>query len=64
LRRTASETREYSYAAGETRHETYGPGEYKAHDLENTGDTDRTFVTVEFLHGANKPMTLPKAARA
>ncbi len=55
------ETREYSYSAGETRHETYGPGEYKIHDLENIGDTDLTFVTVEFLHSANKPMALPSA---
>ena len=58
------ETREYSYAAGETRHETYGPGEYKVHDLENIGGTDLVFVTVEFLHSANKPMTLPKSVRA
>jgi quercetin dioxygenase-like cupin family protein len=56
------ETREYSYSAGETRHETYGPGEYKVHDLENIGDTDLTFVTVEFLHSANKPMVISPMA--
>lgn len=55
------ETREYTYYAGETRHETYRPGEYKVHDLENIGDSDLTFVTVEFLDSANKPMKLPKA---
>ena len=54
------ETREYAYAAGETRHETYGPGEYKVHDLENIGDTDLIFVTVEFKDSPNKPMALPK----
>jgi len=43
------ETREYTYSAGETRHEAYGPGEYKVHDLENIGDTDLIFVTIEFL---------------
>ena len=58
------ETREYGYAAGETRHETYGPGEYKVHDLENIGNTDLIFVTVEFLHSANKPMTLPKSVKS
>ena len=58
------DTREYTYTAGETRHETYGPGEYKVHDLENIGDTDLNFVTVEFLDSANKPMALPDAVRA
>ena len=52
------ETREYTYAAGETRHETYAPGEYKVHDLENIGDTDLIFVTVEFLDSPNKPMAI------
>jgi len=27
-------TVEYTYASGETRHESYGPGEFKVHDLE------------------------------
>ena len=58
------EMREYTYTAGETRHETYGPGEYKVHDLQNVGDTDLTFVTVEFLDSANKPMLLPQRAAA
>jgi quercetin dioxygenase-like cupin family protein len=56
--------REYNYKAGETRHESYGPGEYKVHDLENIGDTDLTFVTVEFLDSANKPLPIPQAACA
>lgn len=56
--------REYSYKAGETRHENYGPGEYKVHDLENIGDTDLTFVTVEFLQSANKPLPIPQPVRA
>lgn len=56
-------TVEYTYAAGETRHETYGPGEYKVHDLENIGDTEMVFMTVEFLDSANKPMPLPSEVR-
>lgn len=56
--------REYSYKAGETRHETYGPGEYKVHDLENIGDSDLTFITVEFLDSANQPLPIPQATRA
>lgn len=58
------EMREYTYSAGETRHETYGRGEYKVHDLQNIGDTDLTFVTVEFLNSANKPLPIPHGVRA
>lgn len=57
------ETREYTYSAGETRHEAYGPGEFKVHDLENIGDTDLNFVTVEFLDSANKALTVPQSVR-
>jgi beta-alanine degradation protein BauB len=57
-------TVEYTYAPGETRHETYGPGEFKVHDLENLGDKEMVFMTVEFLDSANKPMPLPEHVRA
>jgi len=56
-------TVEYGYQPGETRHETYAPGEYKVHDLENIGDKELVFMTVEFLNSANKPLTLPQAVR-
>jgi beta-alanine degradation protein BauB len=56
-------TVEYTYAAGETRHETYGAGEYKVHDLENIGDADMIFMTVEFLDSANKAMPVPAQVR-
>jgi quercetin dioxygenase-like cupin family protein len=56
-------TVEYSYQPGETRHETYGAGEYKVHDLENIGDKELVFMTVEFLGSANKPLAIPQAAR-
>jgi len=57
-------TVEYSYAPGETRHETYGPGEFKVHDLENIGDADLVFMTVESLDcSANKPLSIPQAIR-
>lgn len=57
-------TVEYSYRPGETRHETYGPGQYKVHDLENLGDTEMVFMTVEFLDSANKPLAIPDRVRA
>jgi beta-alanine degradation protein BauB len=57
-------TVEYSYAPGETRHETYGPGEFKVHDLENIGDKEMVFMTIEFLNSANQPLVLPDRVRA
>ena len=56
-------TVEYTYAPGETRHETYGAGEFKVHDLENLGDKEMVFMTIEFLQSANKPMALPARVR-
>jgi quercetin dioxygenase-like cupin family protein len=56
-------TVEYSYYPGETRHENYGPGEYKVHDLENLGDAEMIFTTTEFLDSANKPLAIPDNVR-
>jgi quercetin dioxygenase-like cupin family protein len=56
-------TVEYTYQPGETRHETYGPGEFKVHDLENLGDKEMVFMTIEFLDSANKPLALPEKVR-
>jgi quercetin dioxygenase-like cupin family protein len=52
-------TIEYTYQPGETRHESYGKGEFKVHDLENLSDREMIFMTVEFKDSANKPMLLP-----
>jgi beta-alanine degradation protein BauB len=59
-----STTVEYTYQPGETRHETYGPGESKVHDLENISDKEMVFMTIEFLDSANKPLALPDTVRA
>jgi hypothetical protein len=56
-------TVELSYFPGETRHETYGPGEYKVHDLENLGDKEMIFNTIEFLDSTNKPLPVPDHVR-
>jgi quercetin dioxygenase-like cupin family protein len=56
-------TVEYTYQPGETRHESYGAGEFKVHDLENIGDKEMVFMTVEFLSSANKPLPLPEHVR-
>lgn len=57
-------TVEYTYQPGETRHETYGLGQYKVHDLENLGDKEMVFMTVEFLKSDNKPLAIPDRVRA
>ncbi len=56
-------TVEHNYQPGETRHESYGPGEYKVHDLENLGDRDMIFNTIEFLDSPNKPLPVPDKIR-
>ena len=56
-------TVEYNYAPGETRHESYGAGEYKVHDLENLGDEEMIFNTIEFLDSANAALPLPDRMR-
>jgi quercetin dioxygenase-like cupin family protein len=56
-------TVDYDYAPGETRHENYGPGEFKVHDLENLGDKEMIFNTIEFLDSANKPLPVPDSLR-
>jgi beta-alanine degradation protein BauB len=57
-------TVEYTYQPGETRHESYGASEFKVHDLENIGDQDMVFMTVEFKDSANAPMPLPAGVQA
>jgi quercetin dioxygenase-like cupin family protein len=54
---------ECTYVPGETRHETYGEDEFKVHDLQNLGDKEMVFMTVEFKDSANKPMALPEGVR-
>jgi beta-alanine degradation protein BauB len=49
---------EATYVAGDTKHHVYDAGESKVHDLENIGDTDLIFTTVEFLQSANPPLSL------
>jgi hypothetical protein len=34
------------------------------HDLENLGDKEMVFMTIEFLNSANKPLPVPDKVRA
>ena len=54
---------ETTYEAGETRHMHFGRGEFMVHDLENIGDTDLVFTTVEFLDSDNDPLPVPEWLR-
>jgi hypothetical protein len=48
---------------GDTRHLNIGPGEYMVHSVENIGDTDLLFTTVEFLDSPNAPLPVPDEVR-
>jgi hypothetical protein len=48
---------------GETRHLSFGSGEYMVHSVENIGATDLLFTTVEFLDSPNKPLPVPDEMR-
>ena len=54
-------TVQVSYAAGETRRLSFDDGESMIHDLENTGDAELVFTTIEFLDSANPPLPLATA---
>jgi mannose-6-phosphate isomerase-like protein (cupin superfamily) len=50
--------KERSYELGQTIHRAYKLGEFMMHDLENIGQTDLAFVTVEFLDSPNQPLPI------
>lgn len=49
---------ETEYKAGDTRVLHFEAGQSMTHDLENIGDTELLFTTVEFLDSANEPLPL------
>ena len=52
-----------SHFPGDTKHLYFGPGEYMLHCVENIGDTDLLFTTVEFKQSANEPLPIPDSVR-
>ena len=56
---SSGEIRDTTHYVGETKHFHYGPGDYMLHSVENIGDTDLSFTTVEFLDGTNPPLAIP-----
>ena len=55
--------REVNHFAGETRHFYYGEDEYMLHSVENIGETELLFTTVEFIDGENAPLDIPDSYR-
>ena len=51
-------TREVSYVPGQTRHFHFGPNEFLLHDIENIGQTELIFSTIEHLDSDNQPLPL------
>ena len=45
-------------SAGETRHFHFGPGEFLLRDIENIGQTELVFTTVEHLDSDNTPLDI------
>ena len=60
---SSGEIRDVVHYAGETKHFFYGPGEYMVHAVENIGDTELYFTTVEFLDGTNEALPIPDSMR-
>ncbi len=56
-------TYERRYFAGETQHESYAAGAGKVHDLQNIGDSELVFTTVEFLDSVNAALPVPDEVR-
>lgn len=55
--------KDVTHFPGDTRHMDYGPGEYLLHSVENIGDTDLLFTTVEFKQSPNQPLPVPDSVR-
>jgi quercetin dioxygenase-like cupin family protein len=51
------------YKAGDIKQLTFKQAEFMVHDLENVGDTDLLFTTVEFLDSPNAPLELRSHTR-
>ena len=51
------------YIAGSTYHLAFAKGEYMLHSIENIGDDDLLFTTVEFKKSANTPLPVPDTVR-
>ena len=56
-------TRAVHYEVGETRHFVFARGEFLLHDIENVGEADLVFTTVEHLDSENSPLPIKNERR-
>lgn len=54
---------ETKHFPGDTRHLNFAAGEYMVHSVENIGDTELVFTTVEFLDSPNAALPVPDEVR-
>jgi hypothetical protein len=52
-----------THHAGETKHFTFPAGEFFVHSVENIGETELLFTTVEFKDSGNTPLPVPAEMR-
>lgn len=52
-----------THHAGETKHFTFPLGDFFVHSVENIGETELLFTTVEFKDSANAPLPVPAEMR-
>lgn len=55
--------RDVEHYPGQTKHFTFARGEGFTHAVQNVGDTELLFTTVEFKQSANAPLPIPDAIR-
>ncbi len=60
---STGEIRDVVHYQGETKHFNYGAGDHMLHAVENTGDSELIFTTVEFIDGPNAPLDVPDEVR-
>jgi beta-alanine degradation protein BauB len=60
---STGEIRDVEHYQGETKHFDYGAGDQMVHSVENIGDTELIFTTVEFIDGPNAPLDIPDDVR-
>jgi beta-alanine degradation protein BauB len=52
------------YKTGDIKHLTFNEGDLMIHDVENIGDTELLFTTMEFLDSPNAPLELRSHTRS
>ncbi|PJE37061.1 hypothetical protein CVM52_08895 [Pseudooceanicola lipolyticus] len=60
---SSGEIKDVEHYQGETKHFDYGEGDQMLHAVENIGESELIFTTVEFIDGPNRPLPVPDSVR-